>query len=124
METEPKTTEKVSYSELARRVGDCILNNELQSELGGEYDFERVNGEDDYCYKHDSKEECAKADHECDYASIDVYQTYIISKDGADYLERRTNEIVYYCEKLELYLWGITHFGTGWDCVFTSISAD
>lgn len=124
MTTEQKKTERISYADLAKRVGDCILNNELQTQLGGEYEFELVNGEDTYCYKHEDKDECAKNDHECDYEHYDVYQTYIVSTDGADYLKRRTNEIVYYCEKLELYLWGITHFGTSWSGVFTSIDAD
>lgn len=114
-------TEKVSYSELARRVGDCILNNEIQSELSGEYEFELFNGEDTYCYKHETKEECEKNDSECDYESVSVYQTYIIDEGGAGYLQRNTNEIVYFCEKLGLYLWGITHFGTSWSGVFTDI---
>lgn len=120
---EKETTEKVSYSELARRVGDCILNNELQQKLAGEYEFELFNGEDMYCYKHETKEECEKNDSECDYESTDVYQTYIITQDGAEYLQRNTSEIVYYCEDLELYLWGITHFGTSWSGVFTSIKS-
>lgn len=114
-------TEKISYSELARRVGDCILNNELHSQLSGEYDFELENGTEDYCYKHDNKEE---HNDECEYESVEVYQTYIITADGADYLKRRTDEIVYYCERLELYLWGITHFGTSWSGVFTELEAD
>lgn len=116
-------TEKVSYSELARRVGDCILNNEIQSitQAKGEYEWDLFNGEDSYCYKHEDKEECQKNDHECDYENTDVYQTYIITESGAEYLQRVSNEIVYYCEPLDIYLWGITHFGTGWDCVFTNI---
>ena len=114
-------TEKISYSELAKRVGDIVLNNEIMSQLAGEYEFELINGEDTYCYKHETKEECQKDDSNCDYESVDVYQTYIISRNSAEYLQRNTNEIVYYCEKLELYLWGITHFGTSWDGVFTNI---
>lgn len=121
---ETKNTQRISYAELAERVGDCILNNTLQSELSGEYEFEIENGSDSYCYKHDDAEECAKNDHECDYESVDVYQTYIIDRDGADYLKRRTNEIVYYCEKLDLYLWGVTHWGTSWSGVYTEITAD
>lgn len=113
--------EKVSYSELARRVGDCILNNQLQSELAGEYEFELFNGEDSYCIKHETKEECEKNDHECDYEYSDIYQSYIISEGGAGYLQRNTNEIVHYCDKLDLYLWGVTHFGTSWSMVFTSV---
>lgn len=115
-------TERISYRELAERVGDCILNNDIQTELQGEYDFELINGEDFYCYKHETKAECdANEYQDCDHESIDVYQTYVISKDGADYLKEKTNEIVYYCEKLDLYLWGITHWGTSWSIVFTSI---
>ncbi len=117
-------TETLSYSELARRVGDCILNNELQTQLGGDFEFELFNGEDTYCYKHETKEECQKDDSNCDYESTEVYQTYIITDSGAQYLQRNTNEIVYYCEKLDLYLWGITHFGTSWSIVFTSIKTD
>lgn len=118
-----ENTEKVSYSELARRVGDCILNNELQSQLGGEYEFELFNGEDQYCYTHEDKEECVKDESPCEYESTEVYQTYIIDKSGADYLRRKTNEIVYYCKELDLYLWGITHFGTSWSGVFTEIKS-
>ena len=34
------------------------------------------------------------------------------------------NEIVYYNETLDLYLWGVTHYGTSWNCVLTSIAID
>ncbi len=114
-------TETISYQELARRVGDCILNNEIMSELAGEYEFELFNGEDSYCYKHETKEECQKDSDVCDYESHDVYQTYIITEGGAEYLQSVSNEIVYHCEKLNIYLWGITHFGTSWSGVSTQI---
>lgn len=51
----------------------------------------------------------------------DVYQWYIISDNGADILKTYTNEIVYYNEELDMYLWGVTHFGTSWSYVLTSI---
>lgn len=116
-------TETISYSELARRVGDCILNNEIHSQLGGEYEFELFNGSDSYCYVHETKEECEKDDSKCDYESTDVYQEYIITQSGAEYLQEYTDEIVYYCDKLGIYLWGITHFGTSWTHVHTRIKA-
>lgn len=112
-------SEKVSYSELARRVGDCVLNNEIHNNEA--HEFELVNGEADYCYVHEDKKECEEHNEDCEYESYDVYQEYIITRGGAEYLQRNTNEIVYYCEELGMYLWGITHFGTGWDCVFTTI---
>lgn len=121
--TKGNKIEKVSYKELARRVGDCVMNNQIMSELNDDYEFELFNGEDTYCYKHETEEECKKDDNNCDYESVEVYQTYIITQSGAEYLQRNTSEIVYYNEKLDIYVWGITHFGTSWDGVFTSIKA-
>lgn len=112
----------ISYRELARRVGDCILNNEIRSQLEGEdFNFELFNGDTSYCYIHESEEECRKHEEDCRQESRDIYQDYIITKDGAEYLQRKTNEIVFYCDKLDLYIWVITHFGTSWSGVFTSI---
>ena len=82
----------LDYRTLACVVGDLILNNRLMT-------FEEFYGV--YVY--------------------DVYQTYIISEKGYDFLSRNTDEIVYYCEELDIYLWGITHFGTSWDYVLTNI---
>ena len=51
----------------------------------------------------------------------DIYQYYIISKNGADILQDYTDEIVYYVPLLDCYVWGITHYGTSWDYVLTDI---
>ena len=51
----------------------------------------------------------------------EIYQYYIISDQGADILKRYTNEIVYYIEYLDIYIWGVTHWGTSWDYVLTDI---
>ena len=51
----------------------------------------------------------------------DVFQWYIISDSGDDLLEYWTNEIIYYNEELDMYLWGVTHWGTSWDYVLTDI---
>lgn len=53
----------------------------------------------------------------------DVYQWYIVSDNGASILEE-VNEIVYYNEDLDMYLWGVTHYGTGWDYVLTNIAIE
>ena len=97
---------KISYTELAKRVGDMVLCNEIATfgdylilENGSEIENEN---KDDVTYK-------------------DIYQYYIITEGGADYLKEYTDEIVYYHEKLDLYVWGITHFGTSWDYVNTDI---
>lgn len=52
---------------------------------------------------------------------IDVFQYYIISEAGAEILKEWTDEIVWYNEELDLYVWGVTHYGTSWDYVLTDI---
>lgn len=54
----------------------------------------------------------------------EIFQYFIISAQGASILEEYTNEIVYYNEALELYVWGITHYGTSWDYVLTDIPCE
>lgn len=55
--------------------------------------------------------------------SIEVFQWFIIDGWGAELLQR-INEVVYYNEKLDMYLWGVTHYGTSWDYVLTSVKID
>ena len=57
--------------------------------------------------------------NEMDYPP-EVYQWYIISDNGARILDE-CDEIVYYNEEIDMYLWGVTHWGTGWDYVLTDI---
>jgi hypothetical protein len=54
----------------------------------------------------------------------EIYQYYIISDNGADFLKRYTNEIVYYLDALNIYIWGVTHWGTSWDYVLTDIKIE
>lgn len=51
----------------------------------------------------------------------EIYQYYIISNSGYNVLKYHTNEIVYYIEPLDVYIWGVTHYGTSWDYVLTDI---
>lgn len=54
----------------------------------------------------------------------EVFQWFIIDDLGARLLQDETNEIVYYNETLDMYLWGVTHYGTSWDYVLTDIKID
>ena len=47
----------------------------------------------------------------------DVYQYFIIDDRDAERLKEYTNELVYYCEVLDMYILGVTHFGTPWNGV-------
>ena len=93
----------LDYRTLAQIVGDCILNNYIIPYIG--YDeWDVVNGSE-----------------ECDGEYVEVYQCFIISERGAELLQELTDELVYYYDELDLYIWGITHFGTSWDYVLTDV---
>lgn len=48
----------------------------------------------------------------------DVFRHYIITESGYKFLSEYTDEIVYYHDGLDMYVWRITNFGTGLDYVF------
>lgn len=53
----------------------------------------------------------------------EVFQWFIVDDWGARLLQD-INEIVYYNETLDMYLWGVKHYWTSWDYVLTSIVID
>ena len=89
----------LDYYTLARIVGNQVLNNNIMAFTGYD-DWDLIMG---------------------DYES-EVFQYYIITESGYQMLSWLTpNEIVYYHEELDMFLWGITHFGTSWDYVLTDL---
>ena len=100
---------RVDYRALAQNF-DAVLCNDITklfySGVNGKYmEPELVNGTDF------NEEDCY----------YDIYQYYIISEYGAEILKNYTDEIVYYLPELNMYIWGVTHFGTGWSHVLTDI---
>lgn len=53
----------------------------------------------------------------------DIFQYFIVSDNGAEILQE-AGEIVYYNEVLDMYVWGVTHWGTSWDYVLTNIKIE
>ena len=51
----------------------------------------------------------------------EVFQWFIVSDNGAQMIQEYTDEILYYHEELDIYLWGVTHYGTSWDYVLMDI---
>lgn len=94
----------LDYHTLSKIVGDCVLNNNI-FEYAGYENWELESGEEE----------------DEDGYFQEVYQYYIISDGGARILKDETDELVYYHEELDMYLWGVTHFGTSWDYVLTNI---
>ena len=64
-------------------------------------------------------EQIEKLENEQDEGQ-EVFQWFIVDDWGARLLQD-INEIVYYNETLDMYLWGVTHYGTSWDYVLTNI---
>lgn len=86
---------------------DAVLNNNIMEKGWGIGNgWELVNGSD---YDEETEE------------YTEVYQWYIVSDSGARIIEEWTDEILYYHEELDIYLWGITHFGTSWEYVLMDI---
>lgn len=90
----------LDYQTLAKIVGDCILNNEIRAATME--DWEMVNG---------------------DFTEM-VFQDYIISEQSYKFLAEHTDEYVFYNERLDVYIWAVTHFGTAWSHVLTNIRLD
>jgi hypothetical protein len=95
---------KISYRKLADSVGDMILCNKIP-EIDEDYGDTLENGS---WYPEDYPE-----------GLKEVYQYFLITEGGADFLKRHTDEIVGYSEVLDCYWWGITHWGTPWEGVET-----
>lgn len=104
--------EEITYSELARRVGNIYMFNKAP-EIDPEMLYEGiVNGT---LWTDDEDEENAE--------TKEIFQYFLINESGADYLKRVSDELIFYSEILDEYVWGITHFGTSWDGVTVEIEA-
>lgn len=99
----------IDYRTLASAF-DAVLCDDLVSITAGDgYFWEPFNG-DEYNEETDTYKE--------------IYQMFVISERGAEILQELTDEIVFYNEKLNIYIWGVTHWGTSWDYVLTDIKIE
>ena len=98
----------VDYRTLAKSF-DAVLNNDIINKTSDIGYWDVING--------------SEYDEETD-SYVDIFQYYIISSQGAEILQRETEEIVFYNEELDMYVWGVTHFGTAWDYVLTDIQCE
>ena len=53
----------------------------------------------------------------------DIFQYYIVDDNVSRFL-KEINEIVFYNEELDMYVWGVTHYGTSWSYVLTDIKCN
>ena len=143
---------RVDYLTLAKSF-DCVMANEIMK-AGNYEDWEQENGFIDNSEEIDElrekideltdeitdettpeqdeetsakirelEEQIEELENEQDYPP-EIFQYFIISSQGAEILEYYTDEIVFYNRELDLYVWGVTHWGTSWDYVLTDIVID
>ena len=116
----------VDYKTLSEIMGNCILNNEI---IKYEVDnWEVVNGSEIKYYDCKADDYVEESEIEnwdnIEEKYVDIFQYYIIDNWGVEILSNYTDEIIFYNEKLDVYLWGITHWGTSWDYVLTDIKIE
>ena len=106
---------RVDYGTLAKAF-DAVLNNDIMNLTYGIGYWEQVSG------IIDNSEEIEELENEQNEYQ-EVFQWFIVDDWGARLLQD-IDEVVFYNEKLDMYLWGVTHYGTSWDYVLTSIKID
>ena len=136
---------RVDYATLAKAF-DAVLNNDIMNLTYDIGSWEQVSGIIDNTYKIEELEEKRdelEEENENNPSQIieneineineqieeleneqneyqEVFQQFIVDDWGARLLQD-IDEVVYYNEKLDMYLWGVTHYGTSWSYVLTSI---
>ena len=109
------------YGEARERIDEL---KERLDEIGdrlSELSDEGKEDTEEYAALEEERQEI-ESDIECleDERYYDFYQYFIVDGNGASILEE-AGETVWYNEYLDLYVWGVTHWGTSWDYVLTNI---
>lgn len=86
----------LDYKTLRKMLDGCILNNSIREATME--DWEIVSGE---------------------FVQM-VMSDYIISEYGYELLKEYTDELVFYNDRFNLYIWAVTHWGTSWDYELTN----
>lgn len=51
----------------------------------------------------------------------EIFQFYIVDDNGAQLIQDYTDDPLFYCSAVDMYIWGVTHYGTAWTHVLTDI---
>lgn len=97
----------LDYATLAKAF-DAVLNNDIMEKTADIGYWDIVSG-----FRSDEDWE------ENDYFP-EVYQYYIVSDSGAEILQE-IGEVLFYNDTLDMYVWGVTHYGTNWEYVLTDV---
>ena len=89
---------------------------ELQTRFDN-YEFDEKSEE--YARITDIDSEIEELEEEEQDCHPEIFQYYIVSDNGAEIIKEFTNDPLFYNETLDMYVWGVTHWGTSWDYVLT-----
>lgn len=92
-----------------------LCNNIIQVD---ECLYENIENGDFYDYYDKDGNECSEEEAEEEHYK-DVYQWFLIDEGTANRLKNHTGELIFYSEKLDIYVLGVTHYGTLWCGVST-----
>lgn len=107
-------TVRCNFSQIFYPDSNMILCNNMPQV--DEHLFENIANGDFITYYDENGDECDE-DNAVDQSENDIFQWYLIDDGTADRLIRATDELIFYSEKLDIYVLGVTHFGTAWDHV-------
>ena len=97
---------RVDYETLAKAFQHVLSNSIIDTTAGIGY-WEQISG-----FPEDDESEMDE-----------IFQYYIVDNQGAKILEK-AGEVLFYNGVLDMYVWGVTHFGTAWDYVLTDIEVE
>lgn len=108
-------------SETEQNIDECVRHahecfDRGDNESGNKWKDKEDGYRDALRDKEDALEELERGETEMP----EVFQWYIVSDQGAEILQE-INEIVYYNQEIDVYLWGVTHYGTALSHVLTHI---
>lgn len=112
-------TVRCNYSQIFYPDSNMILCNnvpEVDESL-----IENIENGDFITYYNENGDEC-DADEATDEQYSEVFQWFIIDSSTANRIKRATDELIFYSDKLDVYVLGVTHFGTSWDYVGTEFT--
>lgn len=95
---------------------DAVLNNDIIAKTQEIGYWEQENG---LINNYETIEELREEEENS--IGQEIYQYYIVSNKGAEIIKQYTNDPLFYNEELDMYVWGVTHWGTSWNYVLTDV---
>ena len=89
---------------------DILNDDSFEFESGEFCDYYDENGNEITYEEYENDEKAEEYPKE-------IMQNYIVSDRSAEYLMEYTDEIVWYSDKFDLYVWSVTHCSSSWSIV-------